>query len=62
MLHPNSAFHLFKDRIARLETVEKEDLLRDFLLESGSGLQICYAPHNEYINERAKILIVGITP
>ncbi len=41
----------------------KEELLtRDFLIEEGNGVQIYYAPHNEYINPHAKIFIVGITP
>ncbi|MBQ4050564.1 MAG: hypothetical protein IJD13_02965 [Oscillospiraceae bacterium] len=34
----------------------------EFELCTEAGLQICYAPHNEYINPKAKILIVGITP
>ena len=54
------------DKIKKLplnKTYTKEDLLvDDFLIEKHKDIEIYYAPHNEYINPRAKILIVGITP
>ena len=63
MLHPNSLFHQYKEKIACLETFEQNDILQpDFLLHSDPVMQIFYAPHNEYINEKSKVLIVGITP
>lgn len=41
----------------------KQDLLTDqFLIETVGDLKMYYAPHNEYINKEAKIVIVGITP
>lgn len=41
----------------------KEELLTDdFLIDKENNIEIYYAPHNEYINPKAKILIVGITP
>src|SRR5690625_2054538 len=41
----------------------KEDLLTaTFLLEKEAGIKMYYAPHNEYVNKKAKIVIVGITP
>lgn len=41
----------------------KEELLtEDFLIEKENNIEIYYAPHNEYINSKAKIFIVGITP
>ncbi|UJL46328.1 hypothetical protein KFZ58_18600 [Virgibacillus sp. NKC19-16] len=41
----------------------KEDLLTEpFLIEKDGKLEMYYAPHNEYINKKAKIIIVGITP
>lgn len=41
----------------------KEELLKeDFLIEKENNIEIYYAPHNEYINHKAKIFIVGITP
>lgn len=62
MLHPNSRFHLLREKIAGAQ-INKETILNgEFELFAGSCLQICYAPHNEYINPKAKILIVGITP
>lgn len=41
---------------------KEELLINDFLIESKNNIEIYYAPHNEYINYKAKILIVGITP
>ena len=41
----------------------KEELLTtDFLIDKEDNIEIYYAPHNEYINSKAKVLIVGITP
>lgn len=41
----------------------KNDLLNEsFLLNNDGDIKIYYAPHNEYINKEAKIIIVGITP
>ena len=43
--------------------LSKEDLLTDrFLMEKDERIEMYYAPHNEYINEKAKIVFVGITP
>ena len=41
----------------------KEELFtEDFLIDKENNIEIYYAPHNEYINPKAKILIIGITP
>lgn len=41
----------------------KEDLLIEgFLIEKHKDIEIYYAPHNEHINPKAKVFIVGITP
>lgn len=41
----------------------KQDLLvDDFLLAREGKLETYYAPHNEFINRRAKVVIVGLTP
>ncbi|WP_024615333.1 hypothetical protein [Clostridium sp. Ade.TY] len=41
----------------------KEKLLtKDFLIEKEDNIEIYYAPHNEYMNEKAKVFIIGITP
>lgn len=41
----------------------KEDLLSEkFLIQKDGELEMFYSPHNEYINKKARIIIVGITP
>jgi hypothetical protein len=41
----------------------KQDLLtEEFLMRKEGELEMYYAPHNEYINKEAKVVIVGITP
>ena len=41
----------------------KDDLLiPQLLIDKENQISIYYAPHNEYINKKAKIFIVGITP
>lgn len=45
------------------QALTKQDLLvNDLLIVKDGDLSIYYAPHNEYINNKAKIIIVGITP
>lgn len=39
-----------------------ELLIADFLVDKKDNIEIYYAPHNEYINHKAKIFIIGITP
>lgn len=56
----------YKDKILKLPLKNKyskeELLIEDFLIDREEKLEIYYAPHNEYINPKAKIFIVGITP
>lgn len=56
----------YKDKIKNLplkDKYTKEELLtEDFLIEKQGNIEIYYATHNEYINPKAKVLIVGITP
>lgn len=56
----------YKDVIKKLPLKDKykrEELLTDdFLIEKKGNIEIYYAPHNEYLNPKAKIFIVGITP
>lgn len=56
----------YKDKILKLPVKDKyskeELLIGDFLLEKEGNIEIYYAPHNDYINSKAKIFIVGITP
>jgi hypothetical protein len=45
------------------KTLSKEDLLvDDFLMERIGKLEMYYAPHNEYTNPTAKVVIIGLTP
>lgn len=49
--------------IKKMKCFEKNDILVEkFLLYSKNNMEIYYAPHNEIVNEKAKIFIVGITP
>ena len=41
---------------------KEELLINDFLIQKEGKVEIYYAPHNEYINPKAKVFIVGITP
>lgn len=54
------------DKIKKLpldKNYTKEELLiEDFLIEKHKDIEIYYAPHNEHINPKAKVFIVGITP
>lgn len=54
------------DKIKELpldKSYTKEELLiEDFLIEKHKDIEIYYAPHNEHINPKAKVFIVGITP
>lgn len=56
----------YKDVIQRLpskDKYEKNELLtEDFLIDKSDNIEIYYAPHNEYLNSKAKIFIIGITP
>jgi hypothetical protein len=56
----------YKDKIKRLPIKDKynkdEILINDFLIEKEKDIEIYYSPHNEYINLKAMIFIVGITP
>lgn len=62
----NTKFQEFLPAIKTLnpqQSLTKHDLLTDqFLIEKAVGLNMYYAPHNEYINNKAIIVIVGITP
>ena len=56
----------YKDKILKLpikDKYSKEDLLiEDFLVDKNGDIEIYYAPHNDYINSKAKVFIIGITP
>ena len=56
----------YKDKIKKLpikyKYLKNEILIEDFLIDKENNIEIYYAPHNEYLNPKAKIFIVGITP
>lgn len=56
----------YKDVIKKLPVKDKytkeELLIEDFLVDKKDNIEIYYAPHNEYLNPKAKIFIIGITP
>lgn len=60
-----SFLNKYIDKISNLPEgkLRKEDILNsNFFIEEENKLKVYYAPHNEYINKTAKILIVGICP
>ncbi|KGM92857.1 hypothetical protein Z968_13080 [Clostridium novyi A str. 4552] len=58
--------HNYKEIIKKFpmkDKYNKEELLvEEFLIEKQNNIEIYYAPHNEYINPKAKIFIIGISP
>lgn len=56
----------YEEVIRRLPIKDKygkdELLIDDFLIEREGNIEIYYAPHNEYLNPKAKVFIIGITP
>ncbi|RWR12179.1 hypothetical protein QNH23_13885 [Siminovitchia fortis] len=66
MFFLNTDFQRFLPSIRNLpdsDLLEKKDLLNEhFLIGKADGLEVYYAPHNEFINCHAEIVIVGITP
>ncbi len=60
-----SILYKYIDKINNLPNgkLSKEDILNyNFFLEEDNKLKIYYAPHNEFLNKKAKILVVGICP
>lgn len=56
-------FEKYYSKIKKLNNFNKEDILNEkFELYNKKNMKIYYAPHNETINTKAKIFIVGITP
>ena len=56
-------FLKYYNKIKSLSGFDKENILNEqFELYNKENMKIYYAPHNETINNKAKIFIVGITP
>ncbi|WP_233523064.1 hypothetical protein [Peribacillus saganii] len=66
MSHQLSFLNQYIEKIRQLprdRQLTKKDLLtKEFLLEKIDDMEMFFAPHNEYINREARIVIVGITP
>ena len=62
----NKTLHEYEEVIKQLPIKDKyeknELLIDDLLIEKSGNIEIYYAPHNDYLNSKAKIFIVGITP
>lgn len=58
--------HEYEEVIKQLPIKDKyeknELLIDDLLIEKNGNIEIYYAPHNDYLNSKAKIFIIGITP
>jgi hypothetical protein len=56
----------YKEKIMNLPLKDKytkdELLTNDYLIDKENNIEIYYSPHNEYLNPKAKIFIIGITP
>lgn len=65
ILPPGGLFHTFASRIAALPThtpLARADVLTDdFLLARAELLELYYAPF-DYVNEQARVVLVGIAP
>ncbi|MEG1989755.1 MAG: hypothetical protein RR144_01625 [Clostridia bacterium] len=56
-------FEKYYNEIKKMNTFEKKEILnKKFELYNENNMTIYYAPHNEILNNDAKIFIVGITP
>lgn len=56
-------FDKYCEDIKNLNSFEKKDILcKTFELYNNNNMSIYYAPHNEIINDKARVFIVGITP
>ena len=56
-------FLKYYNKIKGLSSFDKENILNEqFELYNKENMKIYYAPHNETINNKARIFIVGITP
>ncbi len=62
----NRLFDIYKPYILKLDNKNKyqrADLLnKDFLIIKSNGISIYYSAHNEVVNSRADMMIIGICP
>ncbi|MBQ4164159.1 MAG: hypothetical protein IJD87_03660, partial [Turicibacter sp.] len=60
--HLENYIDIIKKLPIKKKYTKDELLIPELLVEKEGEIEIYYAPHNEYINPKAKIFIVGITP
>lgn len=62
----HASLNKYRSAMLRLpvgKALTKEDLLSgEFLMERHGQVTMYYAPHNEYVNPDARIVMIGITP
>ena len=58
----NEYINKIKSLPIKSKYTKEEILTENFLIDKDGNLEIYYAPHNEYINQNAKVFIIGITP
>ncbi|MFD2615339.1 hypothetical protein [Paenibacillus gansuensis] len=61
----NSLLEQYMSQLSRLpeRALTAQDLLKEpILLDKDGDLEVYYAPHNDYLQPKAKLMIVGITP
>lgn len=66
MKHLSGFFEHYKNAIRSLpahQTLTKDDVLTEqFRIAKEGEIEVYYAPHNEYVNQKAKVMVVGLTP
>ena len=60
--HLEDYIEVIKQLPLKKKYTKDELLIPELLVEKYGDIEIYYAPHNEYLNPKAKIFIVGITP
>ena len=60
--HLEDYLEVIKQLPLKKKYTKDELLIPELLVEKHGDIEIYYAPHNEYLNPKAKIFIVGITP
>lgn len=60
--HLEDYIEVIKQLPIKRKYMKDELLISELLVQKEGDIEIYYAPHNEHLNSKAKIFIVGITP
>lgn len=60
--HLEAYIEVIKQLPIKKKYTKDELLIPELLVQKEGDIEIYYAPHNEHLNPKAKIFIVGITP